>query len=569
MKIQFATLWGFARPMPDVLTFITPIFSDGNDNYFIQESISGKVVDFTRVVVGRESQEIDCPFVVAIGDPEICGFEFSPDNIKIGSGHALAPGLIEYSQTLNDERLQTKNAIARFAEALADATFDSGLHSSQTIHIFHEDLQWKWHGQLQERTYLAWSKTSPIKSKTANTAQEIQLQKSNPPNSPKETRYFPSSPFEFDMVDNATQGTVIKIVGVGGAGGNFIHQMIAGGMHGFEFIVANTDAQALCTSKAHNIIQLGASGLGAGMHPEIGRKLAEETRGRIEDALRGAHLVFIVAGMGGGTGTGASPIVAEVAKEMGALTIAVVTKPFSYEGKKCMEVAEAGLEELTAKVDSLTVILNEKLEEIYEDESMLEWFQYADDVVNNAVAIINEIINVPGHINVDFNDVKTIMAGQGKTMIGTGTASGVDRARIAARQALSSPLLDVGNLTKPHGMIVNITASRSLRGSEIKQVMAEIRAFSAPDATIAQGIAYEDAMGDSLRVNVVATGFGKFQQSVQLPMLRTGTGPIMDSSINRSPAIWRRESASEQGRAMEENGMETYDIPAFFRKQAD
>lgn len=407
---------------------------------------------------------------------------------------------------------------------------------------------------------------------------------------------------EFDMVDNATQGTVIKVVGVGGAGGNAVQHMINKGMHGVEFITANTDAQALSASKAHNVIQIGASGLGAGMQPEVGRKLAEETRGRIEDALRGAHMVFIAAGMGGGTGTGAAPVVAEIAKEMGALTVAVVSKPFSYEGKKCMDVAEAGLDELASKVDSLIIILNEKLEEIYEDDSMLEWFQHADDVLNNAVAGIAEIINVPGHINVDFNDVKTIMGEQGKAMMGTATTSGVDRARIAAEQAISSPLLDGIDLSGARGVLVNVTASRSLKGKEIKEVMSAVRAFAAPDATIAQGIAYDDAMGDNLRVTVVATGLGKAKKSVQLvqtPMLRTGTGPMMaaggaggmvggmaggavagvpvqgqastSSSFDtmKQPAVWRRESASEQVRAMEKNGMETYDIPAFLRKQAD
>ena len=222
---------------------------------------------------------------------------------------------------------------------------------------------------------------------------------------------------EIDMIDNANLGTVIKVVGVGGAGGNAVQHMINKGVSGVEFIAANTDAQALAQSKAHNVIQIGDTGLGAGMKPEVGRKLAEESRARIEDALRGAHMVFIAAGMGGGTGTGAAPIVAQVAKELGALTVAVVSKPFSYEGAKCMEIADEGLEALSQHVDSLIVILNEKLEDIYEDDSMIEWLQHADDVLNNAVAGIAEIINVPGHINVDFNDVKTIMGEQGTLMI--------------------------------------------------------------------------------------------------------------------------------------------------------
>jgi cell division protein FtsZ len=400
---------------------------------------------------------------------------------------------------------------------------------------------------------------------------------------------------EFDMVDNAALGTVIKVVGVGGAGGNAVQHMINKGVSGVEFIAANTDAQALAASGAHNIIQIGDSGLGAGMRPEVGRQLAEQSRARIEDALRGAHMVFIAAGMGGGTGTGAAPIVAEVAKSLGALTVAVVSKPFSYEGQKCMDVAEAGLAELTKHVDSLIVILNEKLEDIYEDDSMLEWMKHADDVLNNAVAGIAEIINVPGHINVDFNDVKTIMSEQGKAMMGTATASGVDRARIAAEQAVASPLLDGIDLSGAKGVLVNVTASRGLKGKEIKEVMAAVRAFAAPDAAIAQGIAYDDEMGDELRVTVVATGLGKNKASISLvqpqQVLRTGTygAPMMSGAATvsagsmgmgsittggagdgmKQPAVWRREQASEQVRAKQNNGVETYDIPAFLRKQAD
>jgi cell division protein FtsZ len=397
---------------------------------------------------------------------------------------------------------------------------------------------------------------------------------------------------EFDMVDNAALGTVIKVVGVGGAGGNAVQHMINKGVSGVEFIAANTDAQALAASSANNIIQIGESGLGAGMRPDVGRQLAEQTRSRIQDALRGAHMVFIAAGMGGGTGTGAAPIVAEVAKTMGALTVAVVSKPFSYEGQKCMDIAEAGLEELSKHVDSLIIILNEKLEDIYEDETMLDWMKHADDVLNNAVAGIAEIINVPGHINVDFNDVKTIMSEQGKAMMGTATASGVDRARIAAEQAVASPLLDGIDLSGAKGVLVNVTASRGLKGKEIKEVMAAVRAFAAPDASIAQGIAYDDEMGDEIRVTVVATGLGKAKkmQLVQpQQVLRTGTynAPMMagaapvtagvtmgHASIGgdagmKQPAVWRREQASEQVQAMQRNGVETYDIPAFLRKQAD
>jgi cell division protein FtsZ len=390
---------------------------------------------------------------------------------------------------------------------------------------------------------------------------------------------------EIDMLEN-TKGTIIKVVGVGGAGGNAVQHMINKGVSGVEFIVANTDAQALTLSKAHNVIQIGESGLGAGMKPALGRQLAEETRERIEDALRGAHMVFIAAGMGGGTGTGAAPIVAQVAKELGALTVAVVSKPFTYEGKKCMDIANEGLDELSKHVDSLIVILNEKLEEIYEDDSMADWLQHADDVLNNAVAGIAEIINVPGHINVDFNDVKTIMAEQGKAMMGTAVASGVDRARIAAEQAIASPLLDGIDLSGARGVLVNVTGSRSLKGKEVKDVMATVRAFAADDASIAQGIAYDESMGDELRVTVVATGLGRARRApVLVPnpvaVQRTGTYNEPASTVDaspganqqfdaiRTPAVWRRESASETVRAMERNGTETYDIPAFLRRQAD
>jgi len=259
-----------------------------------------------------------------------------------------------------------------------------------------------------------------------------------------------------------------------------------------------------------------------------------------------------------------------------------------------MDIADEGLEALSQHVDSLIIILNEKLEEIYEDDSMIEWLQHADDVLNNAVAGIAEIINVPGHINVDFNDVKTIMGEQGKAMMGTATASGVDRARIAAEQAVASPLLDGIDLSGARGVLVNVTASRNLKGKEIKEVMATVRAFAAPDSSIAQGIAYDDTMGDDIRVTVVATGLGRARKSVQLvqaamPVLRTGTNNeavMMGAGLGhvpgraaghgpqsfdgmKAPAVWRRESASETVRALEKNGMETYDIPAFLRKQAD
>ena len=330
--------------------------------------------------------------------------------------------------------------------------------------------------------------------------------------------------------------------------------------------------------------------MGAGLRPEIGRRFAEESRSRIEDALRGANMVFVAAGMGKGTGTGAAPVVAEVAKSLGALTVAVVSKPFSYEGQRCMETAEEGLEALSKHVDSLIVIMNEKLEDIYEDDSLDEWLQRADDVLHNAVAGIAEIINVPGRMNVDFQDVKTIMGEQGNAMMGTAVASGIDRARIAAEQAVASPLLDGIDLSGARGVLVNITASKSVKGKEIREVMDAVRAFAAQDATIARGVVYNEEMGDEIRVTVVATGLGRGRKPmlVSTPVLRTGTNNEAvaqasagvlggKSSVQQAasqenlqkPAVWRRESASETVRALEKNGMETYDIPAFLRRQAD
>ena len=390
---------------------------------------------------------------------------------------------------------------------------------------------------------------------------------------------------EFDMVeDNINLGTVIKVVGVGGAGGNAVQHMINKGVSGVEFIAANTDSQALSHSSADNIIQIGDSGLGAGMRPDIGRKLAEESRSRIEDALRGAHMVFIAAGMGGGTGTGASPVIAEVAKSLGALTVAVVSKPFSYEGAKCMEMAEEGLEQLGQHVDSLIVILNEKLEEIYEDDSMVEWFQHADDVLNNAVAGIAEIINVRGHINVDFNDVKTIMAEQGKAMMGTAVATGSDRAVTAAQEAVSSPLLDGINLSGARGVLVNVTASKSLKGKEIRQVMAVVREFASPEATIVQGVAFDDSMGDDLRVTVVATGLDKpsvtkpVKQAAAPEAAAAAEAPAAAEAASQTEAAAEKtaevpeveigwKSAGDVVQQLKEGGMDTYDIPAFLRNQ--
>ncbi len=269
----------------------------------------------------------------------------------------------------------------------------------------------------------------------------------------------------FEIVDSQGAGPVIKVIGVGGAGGNAINHMIEKGVAGVEFIAVNTDAQVLARNNARNQIQLGTTGLGSGAKPEEARQVAIADRERLEEAIAGAHMVFITAGMGGGTGTGAGPVVAEVARSLGVLTVAVVTKPFGFEGTRRMRVAEEGIQELSQHVDSLIVVLNDKLEEVLgEDVTMDEAFRAADDVLNNAVAGIAEIINCPGLINVDFQDVRTVMCEQGMAMMGSAAAGGIDRARIAAEQAVASPLLEGVQLAGARGVLVNITATReSLR----------------------------------------------------------------------------------------------------------
>ena len=382
----------------------------------------------------------------------------------------------------------------------------------------------------------------------------------------------------FEIVDAQNNGTVIKVVGVGGAGGNAVDHMIRNSVQGVEFIAMNTDAQALAHGEARNQIQLGASGLGAGAKPEAGRAAAMEARSEIEEALQGAHMVFITAGMGGGTGTGAAPLVAEVAKQMGILTVAVVTKPFTFEGIRRMQAAEGGIDELAQNVDSVIVILNEKLEEVLGEEvSMEEAFSAADNVLKNAVAGISEIINIRGLINVDFQDVKTVMHEQGMAMMGSASASGMDRAHIAAEQAVACPLLEGVNLSGARGVLVNITAAKSgLKLRETKEVMETIRSFAAEDATVILGAVYDDAMGDELRVTVVATGLGQpasIRQTKPLLVVKNGTDNMAVNNVDYAtldamPAVIRKNRASTI-EALQQNGMEKYDIPAFLRKQAD
>ncbi len=288
----------------------------------------------------------------------------------------------------------------------------------------------------------------------------------------------------FEILETETIGTMIKVIGVGGAGGNAVEHMMRRGVQGVEFICANTDHQALARSSVANVIQLGKTGLGAGSKPETGAPAAEEARERIADALRGAHMVFITAGMGGGTGTGAAPVVAQVAKEMGILTVGVVSKPFEFEGPKRMKLAEAGLAELEANVDSLIVILNDKLIEVLGDDARdgQAASTRADDVLNNAVRRHRRDHQHAGLVNVDFEDVKTVMSEHGKAMMGTATAAGADRARMAAEQAVASPLLEGVDLSGARGVLVNITASGSLKLTETREVMNTIRAYAAEDA---------------------------------------------------------------------------------------
>lgn len=411
-----------------------------------------------------------------------------------------------------------------------------------------------------------------------------------------------------EMIEDAAfnLGTQIKVIGVGGGGGNAVDHMIERDVQGVEFICANTDAQALSRSSAHKVIQLGGTGLGAGSKPEKGREAAEAAVEDIKSAIAGAHMLFITAGMGGGTGTGAAPVIARVAKEMGILTVGVVTKPFDWEGGRRMTNADAGLTELEANVDSLIVVLNEKLQEVLGDDiTQDEAFAHANDVLKNAVGGIAEIINVPGHVNVDFEDVRTVMGEPGKAMMGTAAASGPDRARIAAEQAVACPLLEGIDLSGAKGVLVLITAAKgSLKLSESKLAMNTIRAYASPDAHVIYGTAYDDSLGDQIRVTVVATGLsrqGARRTAPPLQVLRTGTdntpfqvptlnNPVVNATVPgipaapapgvpqpdynsmATPSVWRtrdRTQAAAKVDALSSGGMDDFEIPAFLRKQAD
>ena len=389
----------------------------------------------------------------------------------------------------------------------------------------------------------------------------------------------------FELVDSLPQNAVIKVIGVGGGGGNAVRHMIASHIDGVEFVCANTDAQALNNLRAKTLLQMGScvtKGLGAGANPEIGRQAALEDRDEIAEILSGADMVFITAGMGGGTGTGAAPIFAEVAKELGILTVAVVTKPFPFEGKKRMKIADEGIRELSEHVDSLITIPNEKLLEVLgKSASLLDAFKSANDVLLGAVKGIADLIMRPGMINVDFADVRTVMSEMGMAMMGTGYASGEGRAREAAEAAIRSPLLEDVNLHGARGILVNITAGENLSLGEFTEVGDTIEEFASDDATVVVGTVIDPDMGDEIRVTVVATGLGA-RPAVQaaprpVEVAPKATAVVTDYRQFDRPAAARTRSATAHtmpqsglARAVgSDTDMDYLDIPAFLRRQAD
>ncbi|MFT7372001.1 MAG: cell division protein FtsZ [Oleiphilaceae bacterium] len=386
----------------------------------------------------------------------------------------------------------------------------------------------------------------------------------------------------FELVENISQSAVIKVVGVGGGGGNAVRHMLKGDVEGVDFICANTDSQALKDLDSKSVIQLGSTitkGLGAGANPEIGRQAALEDRERIAESLKGADMVFITAGMGGGTGTGGAPIVAEVARELGILTVAVVTKPFPFEGSKRMKIADAGLAELEANVDSLITIPNEKLLAVLgKNTTLLDAFGAANDVLQGAVQGIADLIIRPGMINVDFADVKTVMSEMGMAMMGTGSASGENRAREAAEAAIRSPLLEDVNLQGARGILVNITAGVDLNLGEFSEVGNIIEEFASDSATVVVGTVIDPEMMDELKVTVVATGLSSV---VNRPVkVIDNTAKAVDGTTDYNqldrPAVMRRRpqvdrvgSAAVETKSSAQPSVDYLDIPAFLRRQAD
>ena len=381
--------------------------------------------------------------------------------------------------------------------------------------------------------------------------------------------------------EDVNQSAVIKVIGVGGGGGNAVQHMLASGIEGVDFIAINTDAQVLKKINARTTLQIGSNltrGLGAGSNPETGKQAALEDRDRLEEVLRGSDMVFITAGMGGGTGTGATPVVAQVAKELDVLVVAVVTKPFPHEGSKRMRVAEQGLAELSQYVDSLIVIPNEKLSAVLgRDIPMLQAFQAANEVLHGAVRGIADIITRPGLMNLDFADVRTVMSEMGMAMMGTGQASGEGRARKASEAAVTSPLLENVNLQGARGILVNITAGMDLTMGEYEEVMDIAHSYAVEDASIKVGTVLDPSMSDEIRVTVVATGLSRPQlqsapvakptvQPPQLvPLARTGTDERPDWKKLEKPAYVRQREKDD----LDPQSQEYLDIPAFLRRQAD
>jgi len=395
----------------------------------------------------------------------------------------------------------------------------------------------------------------------------------------------------FELMDTHTQSAVIKVIGVGGGGGNAINHMAESSIEGVDFICANTDAQALKHSNVKTILQLGADitkGLGAGADPAVGKRAATEDKERIQDALEGADMIFITAGMGGGTGTGAAPVVAEVARELGILTVAVVTKPFPFEGVKRMKVAAEGISELARHVDSLITIPNEKLLAVLGKEmSLLNAFKAANDVLLNATQGIAELITRPGLINVDFADVKTVMSEMGQAMMGTGAATGEQRAREAAEAAINSPLLEDIDLAGAKGILVNITAGMSLSIGEFDEVGNTVRDFADEDATVVVGTVIDPDLNDELRVTVVATGLGGARRTQAQASKPRAAEPLIHLVANGNPesvipdyremdrpAVYRKghgvvAAARVKGDPGGDTDLDYLDIPAFLRRQAD
>lgn len=382
----------------------------------------------------------------------------------------------------------------------------------------------------------------------------------------------------YELINTANQAAVIKVIGVGGGGGNAVEHMLGANIEGVEFVCANTDAQALKNANAKTILQLGnniTKGLGAGADPEIGRQSALEDRDRLMDILEGADMVFITAGMGGGTGTGAAPVVAQVAKEMGILTVAVVTRPFSFEGNKRSQVADEGIKELSQFVDSLITIPNEKLLAVLGREmSLLNAFSTANDVLLGAVQGIAELITCPGLINVDFADVRTVMSEMGMAMMGSGKASGEGRAKIAAEAAVSSPLLEDVNLSGARGILVNITAGLDLSIGEFDEVGTTIKEFASDNATVVVGTVIDPDMSGDIRVTIVATGLGEAHAAVEdnskMRLIKSAakTATALDYNEFERPTVMRNEDTEDQVPTLDKDA-EYLDIPAFLRRQAD